>query len=64
MIAYGTKFVAAVTPGRGGETHLDMPVFERVRDAVAAIGADASMVFVPPARTPACRDGSRRRAPE
>ncbi|MCA1799516.1 MAG: succinate--CoA ligase subunit alpha [Xanthomonadaceae bacterium] len=46
-IAYGTKMVGGVTPGRGGETHLDLPVFNTVRDAVAATNADASMIYVP-----------------
>ena len=48
MIRYGTKVVGGVTPGRGGETHLDRPLFNTVRDAVAATGAEASLVFVPP----------------
>ncbi len=47
--AYGTRLVAGVRPGKGGISHLDVPVFDRVRDAVAATGADASIVFVPPA---------------
>lgn len=47
--AYGTQLVAGVRPGKGGISHLDVPVFDRVRDAVAATGADASIVFVPPA---------------
>ena len=46
-IAYGTRVVGGVTPGRGGETHLDLPVFNTVRDAVDATGADASMIYVP-----------------
>jgi len=48
MMQYGTKVVAAVTPGKGGRSHLDVPVFDRVAEAVAATGANASAVFVPP----------------
>ena len=48
MIRHGTNVVGGVTPGRGGETVLDRPVFDTVRDAVAATGAEASLVFVPP----------------
>jgi succinyl-CoA synthetase alpha subunit len=48
-IAYGTKMVGGVTPGRGGEKHLGLPVFDTVRDAVAQTGADASMIYVPAA---------------
>jgi len=48
-IAYGTQVVGGVTPGRGGEKHLDRPVFDTVHDAVAATGANASMIYVPAA---------------
>ena len=48
-IAYGTKMVGGVSPGKGGRTHLDLPVFNTVREAMDATGADASAVYVPPA---------------
>ncbi len=48
-IAYGTKMVGGVTPGKGGSTHLGLSVFDTVAEAVAATGADASVIYVPPA---------------
>src|SRR6516164_2786884 len=47
-IAYGTKMVGGVTPGKGGQTHLGLPVFDTVGEAREATGADASVVYVPP----------------
>jgi succinyl-CoA synthetase alpha subunit len=46
-IAYGTRMVGGVTPGKGGTMHLDLPVFDTVADAVAKVGADASVIYVP-----------------
>jgi succinyl-CoA synthetase alpha subunit len=48
-IAYGTKMVGGVTPGKGGTRHLDLPVFDTVKDAVQKTGANASVIYVPPA---------------
>jgi succinyl-CoA synthetase alpha subunit len=52
-IAYGTKMVGGVTPGKGGQTHLDLPVFNTVRQAVAQTAATASVIYVP---APFCKD--------
>lgn len=52
-IAYGTKMVGGVTPGRGGEQHLGLPVFNTVREAVEETGADATVIYVP---APFCKD--------
>jgi succinyl-CoA synthetase alpha subunit len=47
-IDYGTRMVGGVTPGKGGQSHLGLPVFDTVKDAVAETGADASVIYVPP----------------
>lgn len=52
-IAYGTKMVGGVTPGKGGQLHLGLPVFNTMADAVADTGADASVIYVP---APFCKD--------
>ncbi|MFW6275614.1 MAG: succinate--CoA ligase subunit alpha, partial [bacterium] len=48
MVDYGTRVVGGVTPGKGGQKHLDLPVFDRVDQAVTEVGANVSVIFVPP----------------
>src|ERR1044072_199274 len=52
-IEYGTKMVGGVTPGKGGQTHLDLPVFNSMKEAYAQTKADASVIYVP---APFCKD--------
>ncbi len=52
-LAYGTRLVGGVTPGKGGQKHLGLPVFDTVRDAVVETGADATVIYVP---APFCKD--------
>src|SRR6201986_3326035 len=47
-VAYGTKMVGGVTPGKGGTTHIDLPVFDTVEEAKKKTGANASVIYVPP----------------
>ena len=56
-IAYGTQMVGGVTPGKGGQTHLGLPVFNTMREAVEETGADASVIYVP---APFCKDSILR----
>ena len=57
-VAYGTKMVGGVTPGKGGTKHLNLPVFNTMADAVAETGAEASVIYVP---APFCKDSILKR---
>jgi succinyl-CoA synthetase alpha subunit len=54
MIEYGTNVVGGVTPGKGGQTHLNLPVFNSVSDARTATGCNVSIIFVPPELKSSC----------
>jgi len=60
-IAYGTRMVGGVTPGKGGQSHLGLPVFDTAHEAVRQTGADATMIYVPAAFA---ADGGHRRGHE